>query len=383
MNATVFLPELMQLVDLLYDAATDLTKWRDFLEAASRLFRAQGANLLHVDEINPALSMSLICGFDHVDIETQARATRRQVELQREDPRIAYSLKYPNKPFRCTDVMPAADFHATRIYREVLHPSGIEYSLMVQYSDVTEIFTGLAFLRRPNQPPFSDQETDVLGALVPHLRRALAIQKRVYLLESQAQAGYQVLDTLPVGVIIMNPQGRVDYANAAARDVFALNDGIELADEKLIYSRCRDQDAVAAALLTVGDIGGHQAVRLERPSGMSAFQLLVTRLSASGASTLPNLLAQPRLALFISNPDEPLETSAQLLQRLFGLTPTEGRVLERIVAGRSPEEVAADLGVGLTTVRSHLKALFAKTGANKQSDLIQKVLLSPAYLARV
>ena len=42
-----------------------------------------------------------------------------------------------------------------------------------------------------------------------------------------------------------------------------------------------------------------------------------------------------------------------------------------LLAGRMPVEIADDLGLAITTVRSHLKRVFAKTGTSRQSHLIR------------
>jgi DNA-binding CsgD family transcriptional regulator len=58
------------------------------------------------------------------------------------------------------------------------------------------------------------------------------------------------------------------------------------------------------------------------------------------------------------------------LQRLFGLTGAEARVLALLLDDCRPTEIADELKVSITTVRSHLKALFAKTGTRRQSELV-------------
>lgn len=68
------------------------------------------------------MSVSLVVCFEHRSVEDQRQAVRKQAELHAEDPRIAYSMVHLNKPFRFADGMPAAEFHATRIYRELLQP---------------------------------------------------------------------------------------------------------------------------------------------------------------------------------------------------------------------------------------------------------------------
>ncbi len=53
------------------------------------------------------------------------------------------------------------------------------------------------------------------------------------------------------------------------------------------------------------------------------------------------------------------------------LTPMEGRVLAQLAQGLGVADIAAASGVTVHTVRTHLKHLFEKTGASRQSDLIR------------
>jgi DNA-binding CsgD family transcriptional regulator len=55
---------------------------------------------------------------------------------------------------------------------------------------------------------------------------------------------------------------------------------------------------------------------------------------------------------------------------VFDLTPAEIRILQRLLAGSVPSEIADELGLALPTVRTHLGRIFAKTGTSRQSDLI-------------
>jgi len=61
----------------------------------------------------------------------------------------------------------------------------------------------------------------------------------------------------------------------------------------------------------------------------------------------------------------------KLLAQRYRLTPTERRVLAGIAAGDTPAELAVALGVSPTTVRTHLRALFSKTGCGRQPELVR------------
>jgi len=87
------------------------------------------------------------------------------------------------------------------------------------------------------------------------------------------------------------------------------------------------------------------------------------------------------LAMYLTDPRRPIETSEEILQRLFGLTPREASVLRALVQGSDPRTIAESLGISQDTVRGHLKSIMQTIGANRQADLVRLVLSSPAWVA--
>lgn len=57
--------------------------------------------------------------------------------------------------------------------------------------------------------------------------------------------------------------------------------------------------------------------------------------------------------------------------RRYGLTPSECDVLRRLAAGETTAAIADARRISRVTVRTHLRALFDKTGCRRQSDLIR------------
>ena len=55
---------------------------------------------------------------------------------------------------------------------------------------------------------------------------------------------------------------------------------------------------------------------------------------------------------------------------LFNVKPAENAVAELLVRGMTPDECALHLGVSITTVRTHLSALYRKTHTRNQSELL-------------
>ena len=63
------------------------------------------------------------------------------------------------------------------------------------------------------------------------------------------------------------------------------------------------------------------------------------------------------------------------LARLFGLTRAESAVALALARGKTLDEYAAEAGVLISTVRTHLRAIFDKTYTRRQADLVRLLLL--------
>ena len=74
------------------------------------------------------------------------------------------------------------------------------------------------------------------------------------------------------------------------------------------------------------------------------------------------------------------EVAPDLVRRLFGLTESESRLASAIASGDSIDGAAESMGVTVSTARTYLKQVFAKTGTSRQGDLVRMVLTSPALV---
>jgi len=88
----------------------------------------------------------------------------------------------------------------------------------------------------------------------------------------------------------------------------------------------------------------------------------------------------PRALILLESLDEPPEPSVATLRVAFGLTPAEAEVASLIGKGDSAPAVSQRLGIALSTVRTHLKALFAKTDTNSQTHLALLISRLPTAL---
>jgi len=113
------IPSLLDIVGLLYDAASDPARWRGFLEAGAKYFGAFSANFVHFDEEHPDRSVAFLTGYGELPIEQRGSAIRKLTDLRDQDPRLRYSMDHPSKPFHCRQVLAVETLHASQSYR---HP---------------------------------------------------------------------------------------------------------------------------------------------------------------------------------------------------------------------------------------------------------------------
>ena len=70
------------------------------------------------------------------------------------------------------------------------------------------------------------------------------------------------------------------------------------------------------------------------------------------------------------DPTEPPQPSADMLQRLLGLTAAEVRLALEIMRGLRLREAAKVLGIEMPVARSQMASIFTKTNTQHQSELI-------------
>jgi DNA-binding CsgD family transcriptional regulator len=71
------------------------------------------------------------------------------------------------------------------------------------------------------------------------------------------------------------------------------------------------------------------------------------------------------------------QLSVQGFARSVSLTPAETRVLESLCGGVRPSDIARDGGVAVSTVRTQIGSIRAKTGAASIRHLVQQVAVLP------
>ena len=178
-----------------------------------------------------------------------------------------------------------------------------------------------------------------------------------------------VLDCLSVGIIVCDRAGRVQFANANARErARAGACGPLRFRGKTISAATPEATRATLRLVREAAAGGRWgAIGLSGWNGGAAVPVLITPLAESENDRGRLVL----LAIGEASQD-PWITEATL-GKLYHLSRTQGSIAIAIFNGQSPEEIARDRGIKISTVRTHLADVFRRTRTRTQRDLIRLI----------
>jgi len=111
---------------------------------------------------------------------------------------------------------------------------------------------------------------------------------------------------------------------------------------------------------------------------LRAYEILVTPLPPDRLALGPQRVCA---LVFVTDPERTPGSPLHRLADLYGLTPAESRVAQKLMAGLSTQEVADQNAVSINTVRTQVKSLLSKTDCRRQSQLVRLLYRSVASLA--
>lgn len=175
-----------------------------------------------------------------------------------------------------------------------------------------------------------------------------------------------VINELACGVMILTLEGKTLFVNDVARAVLARSQLLEGGD--LPCDATSDNGrAMAFALAHVAE-GKRCLVSLViegRPLALAAVPL-------NGEPGTPT-----RVALVFSRTAIHDSLMLVLFARSHGLTPAEEHVLGFVCQGYTTPEVAKQMKVAVSTIRSHVRSVCAKTRSNGMGELVNRVAILP------
>ena len=358
-----------QLLQEIYDAAIDPARWEACLNTIASIVQANNASLIVRHGSADGLGT----------IVTGAGKNRRGSganPFYMSSPFIGLPL---NQIVTIGDFLSDADWRASQFYNEWCKPHQVYHMMAVDFMTEGRGIYGLRFTRPEGQESFNLADKRLTQMLVPHLQRALALTQGINQGRQIGQLYSQAMSQLMVSTIILDHKGNVLQANATAQKALDAADGLRVVGGQLVANVSADNKKLQRMIADVLEGGEEEtpgvveALSVTRGPGKAPWGLVVRAVPAGAWIDGKGV---PAVAVFVRDPDGNPHPPAKLAQQLFALTPAETALATQLANGLSLEESAVALGIRHNTARAHLRSIFSKTGARRQTELVRMFLNS-------
>lgn len=367
-------------VESIYELAESPSGWQRVLSSASAALSATKAHAFIV-EPSGCVQQHELYGY-----EDPSLLGPFQEHYQADDPRILLAAS------RAGHVLCDGDgdyeFEKTPVYNELLKGAGVRHSLYVYAPLGGGVTLAQAFLRPDEGAAFGRADVAAFQRLLPHLCRAVRVNRLVASLREAVDDLRLALDLLPIPVAVLDTSGRIVCMSERAEKLLARESALTVKHHRLTAGLPRNAQAIDAAF--------KQALRFAQPaerrsSLRPAFPALVEIPTAGERviklSFLPlrpthriRAHAAPSARILVAFHGDAIavQLSPLLIAQLHHLTPTEAELAAALAEGMSVVEFANKRGASEQTARTHLKHVLEKTGTHRQADLVRLVMSTAA-----
>ncbi|MDX2265264.1 MAG: helix-turn-helix transcriptional regulator [Hyphomicrobiales bacterium] len=361
--------ELSDLIGRIYDCALDPNLWKSTLEDIRSLFDGKVVQLALTDIKNRHYLITENLGVDESWMEAQHKHCR---DIHAHEQRIRDNGLSMDEPMIFTRDIPQTLVETLPYFKEWSGPQGlVDFAHMNLLRSPNRI-SFLGVFRHEHTGVFSPRDIALLRFLIPHVRRAILINDAMEAKACHEARLSEALDALSLGVVLADEDSGILHANTAAEEMLRAGTAVRSSGGKLRVETPGAAAEVKGAIalsarpeVNMGKTG--LAVRLsedyEQPVVAHVLPLSTPR---RGAAVEPKAVA----AVFIKRPiDEAASVTA--LTRLYNLTKAEAKMLGPVLSGKTVPEAAEEIGVAVSTARTHLNHIFAKTNVARQSELMR------------
>ncbi len=285
-------------------------------------------------------------------------------DFWRDDPWTKASRRWRAGRFMLSvDAIPNAALEKMAFYQDLCVPHGLRDAMGACLFRDDNHYVTFGLMRPQKAKGNGEREAARVRPLVSHLTSAMRVRIALQAQQPTPISARVPMNGLPFAALLVDKRGRVLELNDRADAL--------LQDGQLLAVR-QGELAVAASLEHRRWLAAlEQATRVIDPQSTTV-AITVRRRSAWLIIT-PAGRATHEPCAFVHVLEEQYSAvpSGQALRAMFGLTPAETLVAVAIAQGYTPNEIAAQHALALSTVRSQLSAVLRKTRTTRQADLVR------------
>ena len=346
---------LETIANALVGAVLDRSQWPTALEAVARCTNSHGAVVLPVIG-----KMPFVCATPSLE---------KSFDLYVQGGWVHRDLRYLGTPKLLEngvttddDCLPAEERKRSPFYQDFLAKCDLDAYAGVRMGRGDHVWN-LSIQRSATQEPFSTRELSSLARLSDSLDSITEIANALGL-----ERGVSALDAFQFShraALLLNRDGEIVRVNATAEQMLG-------SDLTVSRGRIHSIDPKATEILnrSIRALLWNSAAPVVPPvifPKVGGGKLVIYPMRLPGLTDSP--LSAFHAILVVADTDAPRALHAATLRAAFDLTAAEARLATAVADGQDIASFAAAARLSKETVRNQLKAVFAKTGTGRQSEL--------------
>jgi DNA-binding CsgD family transcriptional regulator len=356
--------DLLEVIELLYSAAAAPEEWAEALDRTYALFDSMAAHFFlwnnQLDRAEESLASRTYLGQQEA-LDYYLRIDPRRAVLARQP--IGYTLL-------CHDHIDEAFVRRSEFFQDYSLRLGRRYVMTTNLAQIGPSTSVIALLRSPGQNPFGSTEKALLEQLRPHLVRIARMQRRFAQLRGDVALGHDLLNAVQGCFVAADAKARVVRMNQAAEALLRHGDSMQLALGRLVATVHAQTTVLHRLIRQATGVDGVVSSGSMIMDGRQGARHAIAVMPLSRHSTLLEKPAMPLALVTINSLEQHAKPNRQLSE-MFGLTPAEAELAAAVGAGKRLNDVAAERRVRMTTLRTQMRAVYSKTGTNRQAELAQ------------
>ena len=255
---------------------------------------------------------------------------------------------------------------------EFMRPAGHHYLATGIFAQDGDRFNYFVLNRGDRFGEFEGDAIAGLNDMVPHFQTMFQLRGTMIARDRHLDFFNASMAERGVGLVVLDRGGRVQSMNEIASSIFCDNDGLVITGGTLAAADADDNRKLQQEMFSLLNSpilsrpGANVFVR--RRAGGRPYRLQIMPLSlrkyyfaGDGVELAIQIFSEPVAEIGV---DASLATQ-------FGLSPSEVRVAQHLVAGHPVKRVAQMLGNSVNTIRVHRRNLYRKLGVARHYDLVR------------
>jgi DNA-binding CsgD family transcriptional regulator/PAS domain-containing protein len=361
---------LLDLIDTIYLCGSGNEDWQVFLDQYGRLFPSLKSALTGYDNRFSDVEVFCTSNYDLAFIDTY------QAHYYKLNPWQDIIRTGQTVPFvSWAPEIPVSRLQKSEFFADWIRPQdNVAYGFTTMLFNEPHRFINFTSNVNPTHIEEARRAAKSLTIIGPHLRRAFELSRQLKGMRVHAEGIQAAFDLLATAAFIVDANGTLRFANAAAERLLARGELVRSTPAgHLDFVHADDRSAIANCLGRAemcDDRDRPEWIALRSRTG-GRYWAFVTRLVMQNRErTLRDVTASNPIAILVIDTTDQPQAPVEHIAAALKLTAAEARLAWAMLQNKTLQEYADERAISVHTARIQMRSLLGKTDSRRQAELM-------------